>query len=159
MLIIRAEKCGRGAEKVKTSVVTSCVDKALKRKSIAPPSLFDSQVQGFSHGVLVEGGKKILFISGQIAADKQGNFVGGSLSEQFRMAMDGIGAVLKEAGAKWQNVTKMNAYVTDMPDSIKELAEIAKRYFTDVYPAGTLVEVKGLGFPGQLIELEAIAVI
>ncbi len=75
------------------------------------------------------------------------------------MALDNIGAVLKEAGAKWRNVTKMNAYVTDMPDSIKEFVEITKRYFKDGYPAGTLVQVKGLGFPGQLIEIDAIAVI
>ncbi len=131
----------------------------VKRKAIQPTSLFDSSVQGFSHGVLVEGGKKILFIAGQLALDKKGNFVGGNLGEQYQMALENLGAVLKEAGAKWKNVVKATAYVTDMPDSIKELVEVTKRYFTDGYPAGTLVEVKGLGFPGQLIEIDAIAVI
>ncbi len=101
-----------------------------------------------------------MFISGQLALDKKGNFVGGSLTEQYGMALDNIGAVLKEAGAKWQNVMKATAYVTEMPDSIKEFVKVTKRYFKDgKYPAGTLVEVKGLGFPGQLIEIDAIAVI
>ncbi len=102
-----------------------------------------------------------MFISGQLALDKKGNFVGGSLIEQYRMALDNIGAVLKEAGAKWKNVMKATAYVSDMPDDIefKEFVKVTKRYFTDGYPAGTLVEVKGLGFPGQLIEIDAIAVI
>lgn len=131
----------------------------MKRKTIQPPSLFDSSIQGFSHGVLVEGGEKILFIAGQLALDKEGNFVGGNLVEQYRMAMDNLGAVLKEAGAKWRNVVKATAYVTNRPKSIRELVKITKRYFTDEFPAGTLVEVKGLGFPGQLIEIDAIAVI
>jgi enamine deaminase RidA (YjgF/YER057c/UK114 family) len=131
----------------------------LKRRTIQPSSLFDSSDQGFSHGVLVEGGKKILFIAGQLALDKKGNFVGGNLTEQYKMAMDNLGAVLKEAGAEWRNVVKSTAYVTDMPESIREFVKITKRYFTDEYPAGTLVEVKGLGFTGQLIEIDAIAVI
>lgn len=101
----------------------------------------------------------MLFISGQLALDKKGNFVGGSLTQQYRMALDNIGAVLKEAGAKWQNVMKMNAYVTEISGSVKDFVEVTKRYFKDgKYPAGTLVVVKRLGFPGQLIEIDAIAV-
>ncbi len=144
---------------VKASAVAFCFGSPLKRKTIQPPSLFDSSVQGFSHGVLVEGGKKILFISGEFASDKKAEVVGGNLEEQLQRTLDNIGAVLKEAGADWKNVVKATVYVTDIPDSIEELVKIAKRYFKDAYPVGTLVGVKGLGIPGQLVEIDAIAVI
>ena len=50
-----------------------------------------------------------MFIAGQLALDKKGNFVGGNLKEQYQIALDNIGAVLKESGAKWKNVVKATA--------------------------------------------------
>jgi len=131
----------------------------LKRKVVAPPSIFKSEAFGFSQGVLVKGGKKTLFISGQLAANKKGEFVGGTFSKQCKMALDGIGAVLKGAGATKGDVVKITAYVTDMRGSIDEFTKLTKGWFSGGYPASTLVEVKGLAFPGQLIEIEAVAIL
>ena len=131
----------------------------MKRKTISPPSLFNSRIYGFSQGVLVENARKILFISGQLSADKKGNFLPGNFREQCQMALHGIEAVLKDAGATRQNVMKITAYVTDMQNNIEEFTKLTKRYFTKKHPASTLVEVRSLAFPGQLVEVEAIAVI
>jgi len=131
----------------------------MKRKAISPATVFKSEPYGFSQGILVEEGKKVLFISGQLAANKNGRFVGGNFERQCRMALAGIGAVLADAGATRKNVVKITGYVTDMKGSIDEFVKQTKKYFEGGYPASTLVEVKGLAFPGQVVEIEAIAII
>jgi len=130
----------------------------MKRRVIAPRSIFKAEEWGFSQGIRIEGGKDILFISGQLAAVKKGKFTGGSFREQCKGALDGIGAVLKDAGATKKNVVKITGYVTDMDGSIEEFVRQTKEYFSGGYPASTLVQVSRLAFPGQLVEIEAIAV-
>ena len=127
---------------------------------MAPNSIFRSDAYGFSQGVLVEEGKKTLFISGQLAADREGKFAGGTFREQCKMALDSLAKVLKEAGASKHHVVKITAYVTDMQASLEEFSAQIKTFFSEKdYPASTLVEVKGLAFPGQVVEIEAIAVL
>ncbi len=132
----------------------------MKRTNLAPSALFRSDIFGFSQGVLVEEGKKTLFISGQLAADKKGNLIeSANFSEQCTKALEGIDAVLKEAGASRHNVMKITAYVSDMQSNIQTFTELVKKYFGGDYPASTLIEVKGLAFPKQLVEIEAFAII
>jgi len=129
-----------------------------KRRIIAPASLFKADEWAFSQGLHIEGGKNILFISGQLAAVKNGKFTGGSFGELCKGAFDGISAVLKEAGATKKDVAKITAYVLDMDASIDEFVKVTKSYFAGAYPASTLVQVGRLAFQGQLVEIEAIAV-
>jgi enamine deaminase RidA (YjgF/YER057c/UK114 family) len=133
----------------------------MKKKIVSPKSVFSGEDYGFSQGVLVGGGKKTLFISGQLAADRKGKFMNQlGFRDQCERAYEGINAVLKDAGAKPKNIVKITAYVTDMANSIGPFTELTKKYFkAGEYPASTLLEVKGLAFPGQLVEIEAVAVI
>lgn len=130
----------------------------MKRKTIAPPSIFKADRYGFSQGLHVKGAKNILFISGQLAAVKDGRFTGGSFRKQCKGALEGISAVLKEAGATKRSVVKITACLTDMDTNTEEFTRQTKSYFRGGYPANTLVEVGRLAFPGQLVEIEAIAV-
>ena len=138
---------------------TSQIGHVLNRKNLAPKSLFKSDVFGFSQGVLVEEGKRMLFISGQLAADQDGNFLeNANFSEQCKKALDGIDAVLREAGATRHNIVKITGFVTDMKSSIEEFSKLTKEFFNGDYSASTLIEVKGLAFPKQVVEIEAIAI-
>jgi 2-iminobutanoate/2-iminopropanoate deaminase len=67
-------------------------------------------------------------------------------------------AALASAGAKFSDVVKMNTYVTDMAQA-PAVREVRAKYFTDVTPASTLVQVVRLARPEFLIEIEVIAVV
>jgi reactive intermediate/imine deaminase len=102
---------------------------------------------------------KLVFVAGQIATDADGNIVGeGDIEAQTVQVMDNLETALTAAGATFADVVKINNYVLDASEYPK-VAPIRQRYLRPPYPASTLVEVKGLLFPGLLIEIEAIAVV
>lgn len=131
----------------------------MKRKVIAPGSVFKAKPFAFSQGILVKEGKKTLFISGQLAADRSGRLIPGDFKEQCRQSYRAMDAVLKEAGTTKESIVKITGYVTDMRSDLDGFISETKRYFGNDYPASTLVQVGALAFEGQLVEIEAIAII
>jgi 2-iminobutanoate/2-iminopropanoate deaminase len=129
----------------------------MDRKTIAPSSLWKTDDFGFSHGVLSEG-KKVLFISGEAGIDKDVKVVEG-FESQCKLAFESIDAVLKEVGASFHNVVKINGYFVDLQKNLTAYGSIAAQYFRGEHPAQTLIEVKGLALPGMQIEVEATAVL
>jgi enamine deaminase RidA (YjgF/YER057c/UK114 family) len=129
----------------------------LERKTIAPPSLWKSEMFGFSHGIFAEG-RKILLISGQAGIDREVKVVQG-FGAQCKLAFESIDAILKEAGATFHNVVKLTGYLTDLQKNLMEYSSIAAHYIKGEYPAQTLIGVKELALPGMEVEIEAIALI
>ncbi len=112
----------------------------------------------YSEAVVAEG-KRLLFISGMTARDKNGNVVGkGDMKAQTRQVMENIKAVLEKAGASFDQIVKVTVFITDM-SKFKEIHEVRAQYFRKDYPASTMVQVSGLVSPDLLIEIEAIAVL
>jgi 2-iminobutanoate/2-iminopropanoate deaminase len=112
----------------------------------------------FPHAVSVEG-KKMIFISGQLAWDKAGNAVGkGDMRAQFRKVCENIATALALAGASWEDVVQTNTYVTNMDEFFK-CADIRHEFFGPGWPTSTTVEVSRLAHPDMLVEIEAVAVI
>jgi reactive intermediate/imine deaminase len=121
-----------------------------------PPSL--SKPTGYTHVVEVNRGKTI-YLAGQVAFDASGNLVGKQdFIAQARQVMENVKAALASAGATFENVVKVNTYVTDM-SQIQVLREIRASYFGANPPASTLVQVVALARPDLMIEIEAIAVV
>ena len=124
---------------------------------INPPTL--SKPTGYSHIVEVTGPAKTIYISGQIAFDKDGNVVGaGDMKAQAEQVFRNLQLALEAAGAKFSDVVKMNSYITDM-SKVQAVRDVRTRYFGDTTPASTFVEVKGLIRPELMLEIEVIAVI
>ena len=73
--------------------------------------------------------------------------------------MENIKSVLESADASLDDVVKVSVFVTNLEEHFSQIHEVRAEYFTQDYPASTLVEVKALVQKDLLIEIEAIAVI
>src|SRR3954471_5649571 len=126
-------------------------------KRTNPPTL--STPTGYTHVVEVTGPAKTIYISGQIAFDKEGRLVGeGDMKAQAQQVFKNLESALTAAGARFSDVVKMNTYVTDM-EKAPAVREVRARYFGDAPPASTFVKVAGLVRPELLLEIEVVAVV
>ena len=114
---------------------------------------------GYSHLVEVRGGRT-LYLAGQLALDEDGNLVGaGDFRAQVEQVFANLKARLAEGGATFNDVVKLNYYLTEAADLLP-VREVRNRYInTENPPASTLVVVKRLVREEYLIEVEAIAVV
>jgi 2-iminobutanoate/2-iminopropanoate deaminase len=116
----------------------------------------------FSDAVRVElPGCSLLFISGKVATDAQGQTAGRTMKEQTRHVLDSIKAVLEREGGTMDDIVRVRVYVTQLdPQALRDIHEVRSGYFTPGrYPASTLVGVTKLVRDGALIEIDADAVI
>ena len=129
-------------------------------KLINPPSL--GAPSGYSHGVLVDGGGKLLFIAGQIAWDQDQKIVSDDFVEQFDKALANVIAVVKAAGGESDNIARVVVYVTDKREYLAQTKAVGERYRKHMgkhFPAMVLVQVVSLLDDAAKVEIEATAVI
>jgi len=138
-------------------VIAFAQARAAQVKRTNPPAL--SKPTGYTHIVEVTGPTKTIYISGQIAFDKDGKLVGaGDMKAQAEQVFKNLQAALEAAGAKFTDVVKMNSYITDM-SKIQAVRDVRARYFGEVTPASTFVQVAGLVRPDLMLEIEVVAVV
>jgi 2-iminobutanoate/2-iminopropanoate deaminase len=105
-------------------------------------------------------GAKLIFLAGQVSVDTDGNPVGsGDIALQTRTVIENLKKVLEGAGASLRDVVKLNTYVTNMAEYRQRTRDIRREYFSQNFPASTLVEVKSLAHPEFMVEIEAIAAV
>ncbi|OGK76781.1 MAG: hypothetical protein A2X52_22170 [Candidatus Rokubacteria bacterium GWC2_70_16] len=113
----------------------------------------------YSQAVKVTGAQTILFLSGQVAYDAQGNPAHrGDFAAQARVVFQAIRAQVEAGGGTLASVVKLNTYLTDIRHRA-ELQPVRAEFFGQKAPASTLVAVAALAHPDWLIEVEAIAVV
>jgi enamine deaminase RidA (YjgF/YER057c/UK114 family) len=116
----------------------------------------------FSHGTVVEGPARLVFLAGQVAWDRHGpnrQLVGvDDPAAQTRQVLENIRTLLRQAGGDLRDVVEMTVYVTST-EVMEPAGRIARDYFTDPLPAQSLIVVKALARPEFLIEIRAIAAI
>lgn len=122
----------------------------------------------FSAGYLIEGGR-LLFFSGCGPVPsyhkhphdpvEEAQWFAGDFRDQCEKTFANIRLILQAAGADWQNMLKLNIYLTDMRQQ-NILNEISTRTFDpDNPPARTLVAVPELAHPNMLLEIEGVAAV
>ena len=121
-----------------------------------------SQPANYTH-VVNATGSRIVFISGQVAIDKNGNLVGaGDLSKQAEQVFENLKACLASAGATFADVTKMTTFIVGYQAARDRpvLGAVRQKYLPATNPpASTLVGVQALATPDIMIEIEATAVL
>jgi len=100
----------------------------------------------------------LLFVSGLVAVDADGNLVGGDdVVAQARQVFDNLRQTLAAAGCSFGDVVKVTLFLTDVSDRPR-INPVRQEHFGESRPASTLVEVSALAVPGAKVEVEAIAV-
>ncbi|MGM0437298.1 MAG: RidA family protein [Bacillota bacterium] len=98
----------------------------------------------------------MVFVSGQIPYDKDGNPVVGGPAEQTRQSLENVKAILEEAGTDLSQVVKATIFASDM-ENFSEINEVYGQYFGEEAPARAFVEVARL--PKDVdVEIEVIAI-
>jgi enamine deaminase RidA (YjgF/YER057c/UK114 family) len=123
---------------------------------INAPGLSDPP--GYSHAV-VASGERLVVTAGAVPLDADGNLVGhGDYVAQTRQVVDNLELALRAAGARGEDVLKTTVYVVtgDSADLAAVWRVIQESGMAAA--ASTLLGISLLGYEGQLVEVEAIAV-
>jgi enamine deaminase RidA (YjgF/YER057c/UK114 family) len=117
-----------------------------------------AQTPGYAHAASASGGRLVL-TAGAVPLDADGNLVGfGDPVVQARQVLDNLGSALEAAGACWEDVLKTTVYV--VAEDRKDLTDVwgVVQESPVAAAASTLLGVSLLGYEGQLVEIEAVAV-
>ena len=100
----------------------------------------------------------MLFIAGQIPLNPAtGAIEGKTISEQARVVLEHIGAILEASGLTFADVVKSDVFLTNIGDS-RAVNEVYTEFFSrDPKPARVTVEVSKLPM-GSMVEISCIAV-
>lgn len=101
----------------------------------------------------------LVFVSGQAAIDENGLVGVGDFDAQADQAFRNLQAVLKAAGSGLDRVLKVTIFLTDMAANFPKIVDLRGRWFSEPYPADTIVEVTSLALPELEIEIEAVAAV
>ena len=110
----------------------------------------------YNQAIQVTGGS-LLFVSGCVSVDGEGNLVGkGDPAAQMRQILTNIRTILEEAGAGLENVVKTTVFSADL-NNRKVMNEVRQEMFGGYLPANSHVQVARLIDPDWLAEVECIA--
>lgn len=113
----------------------------------------------------VASGSRIVFFSGQVARNADGDPVGaGDLAAQVEQAYLNISTALEAVGGSFDDIVKLTFYVVDWtPDKMEAIGagvgRAAQTIGLNLRKPSTLIGVTALAEPDLLVEIEAVAVL
>ncbi|MEI8264499.1 MAG: RidA family protein [Betaproteobacteria bacterium] len=116
--------------------------------------------KGYANGVAATGLQ--VFVAGQIGWNAQCAFDSDDLVDQVRQALVNIKAVLSEAGARPQHITRMTWYLVDKREYLaraREIGAVFREVIGHYAIAMTAVQVAGLIEDRAQVEIEVTAVV
>jgi len=122
-----------------------------------PPAL--AGTVPYAYAAVTDPGRMV-FTAGACPLDADGAVVAaGDVAGQARQVMTNLTTALEAAGAGLTDVLKTTVFVatTDRADLVAAW-DVVRAAFGDHAAPSTLVGVTLLGYPGQLVEVEAVAV-
>jgi len=100
-----------------------------------------------------------VFLRGQVGQDLKGRMVGvGDPAAQAEQAMANVKTLLKEQGAKLEDICKITVYITDRAYR-EPVYRVVGKWLKGVFPVSTGLIVQGLARPEWVMEIDVWAVI
>jgi 2-iminobutanoate/2-iminopropanoate deaminase len=99
----------------------------------------------------------LLFVSGQLPIDRDGNFVNGTLAQEAMQALENVRAIVEAAEGTIADIVQCTIYISDL-SHWTAIDAIYGDFFSEVpvLPARAVVPVKEM-HSGARIEIQAIA--
>jgi enamine deaminase RidA (YjgF/YER057c/UK114 family) len=114
----------------------------------------------FSHVAIVPAGATTIYVGGQNSVGPDGSLRGeGDVAVQAALALDNIRTALAAAGATLDDVVQWTVLFVDGADLAAGYGAIARDLASDEPALVTAALVVGLGVPGALIEISAVAAV
>jgi len=102
---------------------------------------------------------KVIHVSGTTAANQEGNLVGiDDAQKQTTQTLLNIKRALESVSGALEDVVRTRIYVTDI-SKWEEIGNIHEKFFKDIRPATSMIEVKRLVDARMLVEIEAEAIL
>ncbi|MGE5324297.1 MAG: RidA family protein [Actinomycetota bacterium] len=127
-------------------------------KFLQPPNW--ARPKGYANGVATKG--SLVFVSGIVGWNRQGEFESRDFVAQVRQALNNIVEILAQANARPEHIARMTWYVVDKHEYLgasKEMGAAYREVIGRHYPAMTVVEVSGLIETDARVEIEVTAVV
>ena len=113
----------------------------------------------YVYAAVAPPGRPLVFTAGACPLDAAGEVVSpGDVAAQARQVMDNLEAALRAAGAELRDVAKTTVYVASAQrEDLVAAWDVVRARFGDHDAPSTLLGVAALGYPEQLVEVEAVA--
>lgn len=114
----------------------------------------------FSHVAVVPPGATTIYIGGQNGVGADGTIVSDDVGEQAARAIDNAEVALRAAGASLADVVQWTVFIAEEADLAVAYGAVGLKLATGgAPPLVSAAIVAGLGVPGALIEISAIAAV
>lgn len=120
------------------------------------PASIRAPFAAYSHGLVIEAPKRILFASGQLGVGPD-DVIPDDAEAQAVLCFENIRAILAEGGMDFSHVARFSAFVTDRA-YFPVYGRVRSRYVSGDAYASTLVIVSGFTRPEFKVEVEVTAV-
>ncbi|MGV9282268.1 RidA family protein [Streptomyces sp. NPDC003730] len=127
---------------------------------VTVPGLFPPPA--YSHASVVEAGTRLAFLAGSVPLDAEGKLVGeGDPVRQAEQVIENLTEQVRAVGSGLEQVVSTDVYVVGTDTAaLSAVWEVVEASGLGAGPhSSTLLGVACLGYPGQLVEITATAVV
>ena len=94
-----------------------------------------------------------IYLSGVVVGQRDGESLEAAYDRTYRQ----IGAILRRAGASWDDVVDITSYHTDVTAQMDAIVAVHRRYVTAPFPAWTAIDVDRLIPDRGITEIKIVA--
>ena len=94
-----------------------------------------------------------IYLSGVVVGQREGETLEAAYDRAYRQ----IGAILRRAGASWDDVVDITSYHTDVTAQMPAIVAVHRRYVTAPFPAWTAIDVDRLIPERGITEIKIVA--